>query len=329
MALSLGAEPMIADRSCQHCGTMFTPARADARFCSGRCRVAEHRKLSVTRNRDDASEPELSVTASCEAPELSVTESEACQDYPLQDNLAPKPAPSKRRSPLDEMRAWLAGLPATDACIKWPFQFDADGPFVTAAGKRNDAPRMVCWIALDEAPGKRRHVHSCDHPWCCNPRHLSWVPNKGPYVIVSLPAPPASVPDAWKSKGSQFSHPIGQGEDAWIINEAAIIPLPAPIAEGLGKPDMASEIPRPDMAPPPIIFSPEEIAVMRALAEPEPAASRLAAIMADPILSDPRWHDPIRPAPAPIFSDDDWASTLEQEARCRHRASAAKIGARS
>jgi hypothetical protein len=61
---------------------------------------------------------------------------------------------------------------------------------------------------------------------------------------------------------------------------------------------------------------------------PEPV-DRLAAIMADPILSDPRWHDPIRPAPAPILSDDDWASTLEQEARCRHRASAAKIGARS
>jgi hypothetical protein len=27
---------------------MFVPARADARFCSGRCRVAAHRKLSVT-----------------------------------------------------------------------------------------------------------------------------------------------------------------------------------------------------------------------------------------------------------------------------------------
>ncbi len=29
--------------SCDHCGTEFEPARSDARFCSGRCRVAAHR----------------------------------------------------------------------------------------------------------------------------------------------------------------------------------------------------------------------------------------------------------------------------------------------
>jgi hypothetical protein len=40
----------------------------------------------------------------------------------------------------------------------------------------------------------------------------------------------------------------------------------------------------------------------------------LAAIMADPILADPRWHNPIRPGG---LVDDDWASTLEDEARCR------------
>jgi hypothetical protein len=41
---------------------------------------------------------------------------------------------------------------------------------------------------------------------------------------------------------------------------------------------------------------------------------RLAAIMANPILADPRWHNPIRPGG---LADDDWASTLEDEARCR------------
>ena len=30
-------------RSCEHCGIEFVPARKDARFCSGRCRVAAHR----------------------------------------------------------------------------------------------------------------------------------------------------------------------------------------------------------------------------------------------------------------------------------------------
>jgi hypothetical protein len=30
-------------RPCHHCGHEFTPTRADARFCSGRCRTAHHR----------------------------------------------------------------------------------------------------------------------------------------------------------------------------------------------------------------------------------------------------------------------------------------------
>jgi len=30
-------------RQCGQCGEWFTPARVDARFCSGRCRVANHR----------------------------------------------------------------------------------------------------------------------------------------------------------------------------------------------------------------------------------------------------------------------------------------------
>jgi hypothetical protein len=63
----------------------------------------------------------------------------------------------------------------------------------------------------------------------------------------------------------------------------------------------------------------------RALAEIEPVAltgaARLATIMTDPVLSDPRWFGmPIRPGPAPVLSDDQWAETLEQEARCRRAA---------
>jgi hypothetical protein len=30
-------------RACAHCGQTFTPKRSDARYCSGRCRVAAHR----------------------------------------------------------------------------------------------------------------------------------------------------------------------------------------------------------------------------------------------------------------------------------------------
>jgi hypothetical protein len=31
-------------RSCDHCGETFAPTRSDAKFCSGRCRVAAHRE---------------------------------------------------------------------------------------------------------------------------------------------------------------------------------------------------------------------------------------------------------------------------------------------
>jgi hypothetical protein len=32
-------------RACDQCGSEFTPTRRDARFCSGRCRVAAHRAV--------------------------------------------------------------------------------------------------------------------------------------------------------------------------------------------------------------------------------------------------------------------------------------------
>jgi hypothetical protein len=32
---------------CAGCGTSFVPKRSDARFCSGRCRVAAHRKTAA------------------------------------------------------------------------------------------------------------------------------------------------------------------------------------------------------------------------------------------------------------------------------------------
>ena len=33
-----------ADRKCEGCGTLFTPARSDGRFCSNACRQAMYRK---------------------------------------------------------------------------------------------------------------------------------------------------------------------------------------------------------------------------------------------------------------------------------------------
>jgi hypothetical protein len=39
----LALRPNRPQQDCQHCGTAFAPARSDARYCSGRCRVAAHR----------------------------------------------------------------------------------------------------------------------------------------------------------------------------------------------------------------------------------------------------------------------------------------------
>ena len=41
------AKPVAQPRpavACRHCGVEFTPTRSDARYCSGRCRVAAHRE---------------------------------------------------------------------------------------------------------------------------------------------------------------------------------------------------------------------------------------------------------------------------------------------
>jgi hypothetical protein len=34
---------MMPSYACAHCGEPFIPARSDARFCGGRCRIAHHR----------------------------------------------------------------------------------------------------------------------------------------------------------------------------------------------------------------------------------------------------------------------------------------------
>lgn len=68
------------ERKCERCGGLFLPARADAKFCSGRCRVAAHRaagSLSVTRPKPPEPLEPLAVTAQSQGPApLSVTESE-------------------------------------------------------------------------------------------------------------------------------------------------------------------------------------------------------------------------------------------------------------
>jgi hypothetical protein len=60
---------MEPDRTCDACGRTFTPARADARYCSGACRA----KASRERKRDEASPPPLAAikrpTASNTAPQ--------------------------------------------------------------------------------------------------------------------------------------------------------------------------------------------------------------------------------------------------------------------
>ena len=76
------------ERACERCEKPFLPVRADARFCSVRCRVAAHRQLSVTMGK-----PELSVTA-----ELSVTEPLNVKLPPL--NLVEEGKPDRAFDPM-------------------------------------------------------------------------------------------------------------------------------------------------------------------------------------------------------------------------------------
>jgi hypothetical protein len=236
-----------------------------------------------------------------------------------------------------------------------------------AGGKPVPAPRYVCWIALDEAPGKRKHTHSCGNDQCVNPRHLSWT-QPGPMPPMAQAAVIKGLDDTGRNSSSliETEPPPIKGLDLTMGNSHSLIRAVEALAEIKGLDTKGGIYPfgLVETAPPPFVFSDAEAALMaRLVAEPEPVdegrnssfiepvdevenspficsepepdtvvgnsyygsepepALRLAAIMADPILHDPYWFGmPTRPAPEPILSDDQWASTLEQEARCRRTA---------
>jgi hypothetical protein len=53
---------LVEDIACQHCGSAFTPARSDAKYCSGKCRVAAHRaKDRGSRRPEQAGEQPLAL----------------------------------------------------------------------------------------------------------------------------------------------------------------------------------------------------------------------------------------------------------------------------
>jgi len=127
---------------------------------------------------------------------------------------------------------------------------------------------------------------------------------------------PVKIGDAWVWSLNEGDH---QGDHG--ANEGDHSAPPPPPEQG----DQAQQGDHGAVSPDTLdLEQPDTLSVTWTLDEPpEPppletvtAATRLAAIMADPILSDPYWFGmPIRPGG---LADDKWAETLEREARCRH-----------
>lgn len=66
-----------------------------------------------------------------------------------------------------------------DECWPWIAYRDKDGYGRLRVGSTNRvASALVCEEATGEPAGGRIAQHSCDHPWCCNPGHLSWGTHK-------------------------------------------------------------------------------------------------------------------------------------------------------
>jgi hypothetical protein len=155
-------------------------------------------------------------------------------------------------------------------------------------------------------------------PFSADPDGIGWLISGGKRLS-------ASRFTCWERHGrppSPKHHDEHSCGNAWCVNAGHLR-----WARGERAAENLPPVPPPSPASEPIMFefSGEEAATMLcALAEPEPGpvdgAARLAAIMADPILSDSRWPNPIRPSPARSLSDESWAQTLEEEARCRRRA---------
>jgi hypothetical protein len=223
------------------------------------------------------------------------------------------------------------------------------------------ASRYVCWAKHGRLRPKHHDEHSCGNLWCVNAGHLQWarvdtkdgrfvgherkfqaltttVRRSGRKVLILLKRSRLSAyHHSEEVTQSRTSSKDGAPERTKGIDFIPEIISSTVGRNSVGRPEASDVFVSIRMAgasaPEPMIrealpiihfaFTPEEAAQMqRAMEpEPEPAHDRLAAIMADPILHDPRWFGlPHRPAPAPILSDESWAETLEREARYRRRA---------
>lgn len=75
---------------------------------------------------------------------------------------------------LSPHRRFLATLPGTDECIRWPWSVDKDG-YARLGGER--VARIVYVMYHGEILGELTVDHECFNVACVNPRHLRLLPH--------------------------------------------------------------------------------------------------------------------------------------------------------
>ena len=64
-----------------------------------------------------------------------------------------------------------------DGCWEWTASRDKDGygKFSVARGQWAKAHRVAWMLYVGDLPTEGEPDHTCNRPWCVNPKHLEWV----------------------------------------------------------------------------------------------------------------------------------------------------------
>jgi HNH endonuclease len=111
-----------------------------------------------------------------------------------------------------EVRFWsLLDRRATSECWPWSGSRNSTGRGMFSCGKGKGtflAPRILWLLVTGDDPGKKNVLHRCDHPWCCNPKHL-WLGTQRQNVIDMI------------EKGRKWM-PIGEKHGRAKLTDAAV-----------------------------------------------------------------------------------------------------------
>ena len=124
--------------------------------------------------------------------------------------------PMAGKTPKGDPIRFLQSIPATDACVEWPYQVGTEGyGQIRFDGKMMNAHRASLIIHGGQAEPKEMHAahapKTCHNRLCVNPRHLRWA------------TPKSNMHD--RVLDGTMHGPKGELHGAAILNEQSVIAI--------------------------------------------------------------------------------------------------------